>query len=527
MFHVATVTMARGLGERQAGGKLHAFVASQGNIGPVPLPPEESPAVSSIRTLRLATCAAVLALTACTAAFAGDTPTPAPASATAAAPRAKNVILFIGDGMGISTITAARIYAGQKLGHTGEEYVLPFEKFPNVALVKTYNTDAQVPDSAGTATAINSGVKTRMGLIGVSTEQPRGVCKGSTDNRLVQIAGEAHDSGREVGIVTTARITHATPAAVYANAAERDWESDSDMSAAARAEGCSDIATQLMAYPFDVALGGGTAKFYGADKGGKRLDAAADLPAAWAAKTGGSYVQSEAALAAAPTDRPVLGIFTPSHMSYMVDRKPDSTEPTLTQMTAAAISHLSTDPKGYYLMVEGGRIDHAHHEGRAGYALEETVEFANAIQYAIDHTDPANTLILVTADHSHVFFMAGYPRRGNPILGLVVPPAGDDDADHGGGGEAGTPALAEDGKPYTTLSYGNGPGAVAGERPMPETGVMAHQQSLIPMESETHGGEDVALFATGPGSERAHGVIEQNVIYWIMRQAMGLGDAED
>jgi alkaline phosphatase len=205
----------------------------------------------------------------------------------------------------------------------------------------------------------------------------------------------------------------------------------------------------------------------------------------------------------------------------MAERKPDSAEPTLTDMTAAAIARLKSDPDGYYLMVEGGRIDHAHHGGQAGYALEEAVEFARAVQWAVDHTDPKDTLILVTADHSHAFTMSGYPQRGNDILGLVVPPPGGGDGDHSGAEEVGAPTLAGDGKPYTTLSYANGPGAVKGERPMPQTGINARQQSLVPLLSETHGGEDVALFATGPGAARARGVIEQNVIHAIIAQALG------
>jgi alkaline phosphatase len=176
--------------------------------------------------------------------------------------------------------------------------------------------------------------------------------------------------------------------------------------------------------------------------------------------------------------------------------------------------------------VEGGRIDHAHHAGQAGYALEEAVEFARAVQYAVDNTDPAETLIMVTADHSHVFTIAGYPQRGNDILGLVVPPMGSGED----GGDGTSPLLAADGKPYTTLSYANGPGGLRLDpdvtdhdhsRPVPETGIKARQQALVPLGSETHGGEDVALFATGPGAERARGVIEQNVIYNIIRKALG------
>ncbi|MDP5103678.1 MAG: alkaline phosphatase [Erythrobacter sp.] len=441
-----------------------------------------------------------------------------------AEPRAKNVILFIGDGMGISTITAARIYEAQKRGETGEENSLSFEKFDNLALVKTYNTNAQVPDSAGTATAMHSGTKTRIGVLGIGPDAEKGVCADALAHPLPLLGEEVKRRGLALGIVTTTRLTHATPASVYSRSADRDWESDANIPADQQGQGCKDIALQLSEAQFDLALGGGTAMFYGKNGGGRRGDAAADLPAQWAARHGGVVVKDNASLTAAPMDAPVLGLFNPSHMTFMADRKPDSPEPTLTDMTAQAIARLSADPDGFYLMVEGGRIDHAHHAGQAGYALEEAVEFARAVQWAVDHTDPSDTLIMVTADHSHVLTIAGYPQRGNDILGLVVPPQGrGEDAGDGG------PALALDGKPYTTLGYANGPGGLYpdedgdGEhaRPLPQTGVAARQQALVPLGAETHGGEDVALFATGPGARRVRGVIEQNVIYTIIRKALG------
>jgi alkaline phosphatase len=447
--------------------------------------------------------------------------TTAPAIAEEAAPapepRAKNVILFVGDGMGIATITAARIYDGQKRGETGEENVLSFEHFPNVALVKTYNTNAQVPDSAGTATAMHSGIKTRIGVLGIGPDAEKGVCKDALAHPLPLLGEEVKQRGLALGIVTSTRITHATPASVYSRSADRDWEKDNDIPADQQGQGCKDIALQLAEGSFDVVLGGGTAMFYGKNGGGRRADAAADLPAAWAARSGGVVVKDAAGLAAAPIDKPVFGLFNPSHLTFMADRKPDSPEPTLTDMTAQAIARLKADPDGFYLMVEGGRIDHAHHAGQAGYALEETIEFARAVQYAVENTDPRDTLILVTADHSHVFTIAGYPQRGNDILGLVVAPKGRGED----GGDGISPVLAGDGKPYTTLGYANGPGALAGERMVPQTGVAARQQATVPTGAETHGGEDVALFATGPGADRARGVIEQNLIYTIIRKALG------
>jgi len=459
---------------------------------------------------------AALTLPACTTTPAPSQPIAAAEPEEAETSRAKNVILFIGDGMGISTVTAARIYAGQKQGMSGEEHVLPFETFDNVALVKTYNTNAQVPDSAGTATAMHSGEKTRIGVLGLGPDAVRGDCEGAMAHALPLMGEEVTERGLALGIVSTARITHATPASVYARSPDRNWETDAAIPVEEQGHGCTDIATQLVEADFEVALGGGATSFFGSAMAGRRTDPDANLPANWVARTGGSFVTTQSELDAAPMDRAVFGLFSPSHMTYAAQRTATSTEPTLTQMTAQAIARLSDNEDGYYLMVESGRIDHAHHDGRAGIALEETVEFANAIQYAMANTDPDETLILVTADHSHVFTIAGYPRRGNDILGLVVPPEGSIENSE-------EPVPAADGIPYTTLGYGNGPGSIAGlaERPMPETGVTARQQATIPLGSETHAGEDVALYAEGPGADMVRGVIEQNVIYDIIRQAFG------
>jgi alkaline phosphatase len=348
------------------------------------------------------------------------------------APQRRNVILFLGDGMGVSTITAARIYAGQQAGGPGEDYSLSFERFPHVALVKTYNTDAQVADSAGTMAAIMTGAKTRIGHISVSADVPQGDCAAALNGALPTLLEQAEDQGFATGVISTARLTHATPAATYAHVPDRDWESDASLPEAAAVAGCRDIARQFAEFDhgdgIDVTFGGGRATFLPAavqdpeypDRTGVRQDGR-DLIQEWVGnRPGARYVWNREQFEALSTadDAPVLGLFEPSHMQYEADRGTDRAgEPSLAEMTDFAIARLKRNPRGFFLMVEGGRIDHAHHGGNAYRALEDTVAMADAVAVALRTTDPRDTLILVTADHSHTFTISGYPRRGNPILG--------------------------------------------------------------------------------------------------------------
>nr|MCP4061700.1 alkaline phosphatase [Gammaproteobacteria bacterium] len=188
--------------------------------------------------------------------------------------KAKNVILFVGDGMGVSTVTAARILDGQNQGKPGEEHQLSFERFPFAGLAKTYNVDAQVPDSAGTMTAMVSGVKTDVGVLGVDEDVSRGDCGSATGNELMTLTELAELAGKATGVVSTARITHATPAATYAKSADRNWEDISDMPPEAVTDGCQDIADQLVNFEanleartgadidgLDVVMGGGRRHF--------------------------------------------------------------------------------------------------------------------------------------------------------------------------------------------------------------------------------------------------------------------------
>ncbi|KAM5132516.1 alkaline phosphatase, tissue-nonspecific isozyme isoform 1-T2 [Mantella aurantiaca] len=441
---------------------------------------------------------------------------------------AKNVIMFLGDGMGVPTVTAARILKGQLAGQPGEETVLEMDKFPYVALAKTYNTDAQVPDSAGTATAYLCGVKANEGTVGVNAAVVRGQCNTTMGNEVESIMKWAKDAGKSVGVVTTTRVNHATPSATYAHCVNRDWLSDNEMPKAAVDEGCKDIAWQLMynIADIEVIMGGGRKYMFpkhtpdieypkDGRAEGTRLDGL-NLTKIWMEKKPPNkiarYVWNRDQLMDLKPQEVdyLLGLFEPGDLVYELDRN-KTTEPSLVEMVRVAIAILKKNPKGFFLLVEGGRIDHGHHEGKAKQALHEAIQMDAAIGLAGEMTSAEDTLTVVTADHSHVFMFGGYTDRGNSIFGLA-------------------PALSDvDHKPYTAILYGNGPGykLVDGSRENVSTinyTLTSYQaQSAVPLQQETHGGEDVAVFAKGPMAHLLHGVHEQNYIPHVMAYAACIG----
>ncbi len=470
--------------------------------------------------------------------------------------KAKNIILFVGDGMSLTTVAAARILEGQRLGQPGEEHALSWEAFPYTAFSKTYNTDTQTPDSAGTMTAMATGVKTRSGVLSIGQQAKRGDCPGALASPLLTLWELAEHAGLATGVVTTTRVTHATPAATFAHSPDRNWENDAEMLGLANAAECRDIARQLIETPYgdgaEVLMGGGRGGFFPvtqadpeyADQTGLRLDER-DLVAEWKRRrSNGVYVWNKAQFEAAPVDAPLLGLFESTHMRFEHDRPKDiAGEPSLGEMTRAAIARLqhasSRVGKGFVLLVEAGRIDHAHHSGNAHRALTDTIALSEAVAAATAMTSADDTLILVTADHSHVMTFAGYPVRGNAILGKVK----------GSSGEGSNPSgFATDatGMTYSTLSYANGPGYVGatdqaseGPKTFPQeiSGFQPAkngrpnlaevdtehpdymQEAMIPLGNETHGGDDVGIWARGPGASAVRGSLEQNAIYHILLQA--------
>lgn len=456
--------------------------------------------------------------------------------------KAKNVILFVGDGMGVSTVTAARILEGQLKGLDGERNKLAFEKLPYLALSKTYSANQQTSDSAPTMTAMVTGVKTNDGVISVDQR----VENGDRDNSKVQAAKLAtilelaEQNGRATGVVSTARITHATPAATYSHTSTRDWESDNNVPAGVDVK---DIASQLIdnfgqggiGDGIEVVLGGGRSRFLpntvndpeNAGRKGDRRDGR-NLVDEYVNKFGGKFVWNQAqfdAINPANTNR-LLGLFERSHMQYEYDRPNDTgKEPSLADLTGKAIDILKKNPKGFFLMVEAGRIDHGHHANNAYRALTDTIALSDAVKKTLEKVDLNDTLVIVTADHSHTMTIGGYPERGNPILGKVA--------------VDGRLSKATDGNPYTTISYANGKGYypnVPGENVYnfpARSGRIAdmtsvdtsdpdfHQEVTVPLDSETHAAEEVEIFAGGPKAHLFQGIQEQSYIFHVMKDAFG------
>ena len=201
-------------------------------------------------------------------------------------------------------------------------------------------------------------------------------------------------------------------------------------------------------------MGGGLSQFIPKSKGGKRDDKL-DLIKEWKEKNPkGTFVTDRNSLLKADKSKKIFGLFNKSHMNFDEKRNPKK-EPSIKEMTKVAIEALSSNEKGYVLLVEGGRIDHGNHLGIARLALGDTIAMSKAVDYARKNTSKDETLIVVTSDHGHVLSFSGYPTRGNPILGKVIT-----NDKHGDPKKSYSKDLL--GLPYTTLNYTNGGGYMLG-----------------------------------------------------------------
>ncbi|MFQ1897143.1 alkaline phosphatase [Aeromonas veronii] len=431
---------------------------------------------------------------------------------------AKNVILFIGDGMGPTVLTATRLFK------VGEEGNLEMMKLPRSARIKTFSNDAQTTDSAPSMAAYTTGVKMNNEVIAMSSDT-KAVAPGkdvngnktvnncSSDNGkpVPTILELAKAAGKSVGAVTTTELTHATPAATYAHICHRDAAYDIAAQAVPGGAGYNSALKDGV----DVLMGGGAnhwTPFSANNKGGRNDNR--DLTAEMQAQ-GYSYITTQSELAKVTSGK-VLGLFSSkSHLDYELDRVAKgaaNTQPSLSEMTAKAIDLLSKNSQGYFLMVEGGRIDHALHGTNAKRSLTDAVALDEAVKTALGKVDLNNTLIVVTADHDHTMTINGYSAKGNPVLDLVKNGDGSTQND-------------VDGKPFTTLVFGNGPNRPDVRPVLTSDQVMANdylQETGVKLTSETHGGGDVMLFADGAGSNRFKGTLDNTKVFGKLREALGL-----
>lgn len=411
---------------------------------------------------------------------------------TSPAPRPHAVVLLIGDGFGISQLTLAR------RAMAGPHGRLALERLPVVGLVTTASDSNAVTDSGAAATAFAGGVKTDNRVIGLD---PHG-------EPVESIGTSAQRHGWRVGYVTTTRVTHATPAAFYAHVADRYADEGK-------------IARQLLAQRPDVVLGGGLTFFVPASQGGESLD---DFDLLADARAAGFTVLRRGDALVAPTSGPLLGLFANSHLAYALDEgafPPERRDPSLAALTQLALAALSADGSSFFLMVEGGRIDHAGHDFDAAGVVAETRTFdaavAEVLAFQRRHPD---TVVVLTADHAtgglaindfskwpaltrqsaSVAWMTSQVRNAGAGADLLARHTGFDDF------------TAQE------IELIRAPAASAYEANRRLGAMLAarHGFTFVPRvdldDTQGHTGEDVAIFAGGPGAESFGGMLDNTDI---------------
>lgn len=458
---------------------------------------------------------------------------------TKAGGKAKNVILFIGDGLTVAHRTAARILSkGLKEGKYGGE--LAIDDMPAMALVSTSGTDAVVTDSANAMSAYTTGHKSCVNALGIYCS----LSKGNLAHPKVETISEIvkRSRGMAVGVVTNTEIEDATPAGMVAHTRRRaDY---------------NDIVKMFYDVRPDVIMGGGSPNFLAKSTPGSKRTDDTDYIKRFE-EAGYKFVSTRTELAAANGAPKLLGLFNTGNLDGALDRFflkkgtvdkfPD--QPDLTDQVRAALDVLSKNDKGFVLMVESGRIDKYSHSLDWERAVYDTIMLDNAVRVAKDFAAPRNdTLIVVVGDHAHPVSIVGTyddERPGQRLrdkLGVyeqsIVPnyPVADAagypssvDVSRRLAFMFGTyPDWCETGKPYlggenvpavagpnkdfvANEAYCNVAGAARREGNLPQTAPQG-----------VHSADDVVLTATGPGSELFRGRIDNTRVFRIMATALGL-----
>jgi alkaline phosphatase len=456
--------------------------------------------------------------------------------------KAKNVILFIGDGLTMAQRTAARLLS-RGMDQGKYRGALAFEDFPHTALLGTSGTDSIVTDSANSMSAYTTGHKTAVGAMGVYASRADNDFEHPRVETVVELVKRR--TGMAVGVVSDAEVQDATPAAMVAHTRRRSRKAE--------------ITGNFIDDGVDVLLGGGRAWFLPTGTAESKRSDGLD-PLTRYRSAGYAYVTTGAELrtvAASADTRKLLGLFHPDNMDGALDRRslgkgtarkyPD--QPDLTEMTRAALTVLSRNHDGFVLMVEAALIDKYAHGLDWERSVWDTIMLSNAVQVAKDFAAGRNdTLILVTADHTHGLSIVGtiedgpgaprdrirtygeagfpdypapdrdgYPARVDPKRRLAILFSDTPDRWDNGG-----PHL--DGPAEPTVRSPDKKGWVPNPAEQNRPGAVLVQGNLpASMEGGVHTMDDVILEATGPGSERVHGFLDNTEVFRVMAEALGLG----
>ncbi|MGX5667684.1 alkaline phosphatase [Rhizobium daejeonense] len=462
--------------------------------------------------------------------------------ATAEKPVAKNVIFLIADGLSVAHRTAARIMSkGMTEGKANGR--LAMDDVPPVAFIGTSSTHSIATDSANTMSAYMTGHKSRVNALGVYADRT----PASQDDPKVETVAEAlrRQTKKSIGIVSTAEIEDATPAALVSHTRSRGDKAD--------------IVGMFYGLKPDVVLGGGSAYFLSKDIPGSKRKDDKDYIALF--KEAGYTLatdKTELSAAAGTNTGKILGLFHTGNMDVTLDReflKKGTVEkfpnqPGLVDMTKAALGELSKNPDGFFLMVEGASVDKMSHPLDWDRAVVDTIEFDKAVGVAREFAEKnPDTLIIVTGDHTHGVSIIGTvddEKEGTEMREKVgtyddagFPNYEDKDGDgypdrvdvsrrlflaaNNGPDHYETfrpkldgpfvPAIQNENKQYiANEAYKDVPGAVFVQGNIPKDG-----------DSGVHAVDDVVLQATGPGAEGFRGYMEQSDVYRVLADAMALG----
>lgn len=293
---------------------------------------------------------------------------PRGSSANAGEGRARNIIFMVSDGMGMSALTLAHTYL-QRVEQRDSQWMRLYREHPVVrGLCDTASANSLVTDSSAAASCWGIGERINNGAVNITVD----------GRKPLTILQKMKAAKKRTGLVTTATATHATPAGFVATIAQRSRQTE--------------IAPQYLEREVDVVLGGG-------------MDYFADALLADYRKAGYAIVADRAALLSYQGGAPLLGLFSKSHMPFEVDRLNDpllaTATPTLAEMTSAALLNLQASPDGFFLMVEGGRVDHGAHGNDAAATIREQVAFDAAITTVLAFIEKnPDTLLIITADHA-------------------------------------------------------------------------------------------------------------------------------